>query len=111
MEGPDERQMHADLCAASFLIGQSKGRWGRVAVEPAPKWPMMHFWIGAAKRKDAPDRFYLRLDCAGYPTRPPTGGFWDPETKDTLAAAKWPKGIKRVEDVFKYGWRDGKALY
>jgi hypothetical protein len=111
MDAPDERQMHADLRAAPFLVGQSKGRWGRVVVEPPPEWPVMLFSVAAAKRENAPDRFYLRLDCAGYPARSPTGGFWDPQTKDTLAAAKWPKGTKRVADVFKHGWRDGKALY
>jgi hypothetical protein len=110
VEGPDERQMKADLEDTPFLIGQDKYRWGRVE-SPLPAWPKMLFWVAAPKREKGPERYYLKLDCAGYPARPPTGGLWDPQTKLTLTADKWPKGTKRVEDVFKFGWRNGEALY
>ena len=110
MEGPDERQMIADLNGAPYILGESRGRWGRPE-KPVLNWPTMIFWVSAAPREKGPDRFFLGLNCEGYPVRSPTGGFCDPDKGDILAADKWPKGTNRVADVFQFGWRNGAALY
>ena len=110
MISPAQRQMNVDLEDTPFLIGHEKGRWGRVE-SPVPDWPTMLFWVTPAKRQTGPERFYLKLDCDGYPTRSPTGGLWDLSMQSTLVQDKWPKGTNRVEDVFKFGWRNGLALY
>lgn len=110
MVGPDERQMIGDLRGASFLDGVSRGWWGRVE-RPVPAWPAMLFWVAASPRPGAPDQFVLNLDCRNYPTEPPTGTFWDLETGQQLAGAKWPKGTGQVHAVFNPGWENGRALY
>jgi hypothetical protein len=92
MESPSQRLFKADLVAADFLSGAAKGLWGRVDTGDADTWPMAYFWLAAAKRESAPDRFVVRLDMTGYRSAGPTGRFWDPETKQDLAFAKYPKG-------------------
>ncbi|MGD9721494.1 MAG: hypothetical protein AB7O59_09820 [Pirellulales bacterium] len=110
MEHPEARQLAADLEAPPYLLGEGRGRWGRTS-QPTSEWPIVFFWVQAGEREKGPDRFGLRLDCAGYATRSPTGGFWDLDKNEMLPEAKWPKGTNRVEDVFKFGWRGGTALY
>jgi hypothetical protein len=103
MDGPDERQMLADLEGASFLSGNANGWWGR-GEKPVLDWPTMLFWIAAADRLGAPARFHLKLECQGYPTAAPTGTFWDPENQQQLGASNWPKVTGQVLAVFNHGW-------
>jgi hypothetical protein len=110
MTEPDKRAMQTDLTGASFLSGVANGWWDHVE-DSAPDWPTMIFWVAAAKRDKAPDRFYLKLNCKNYPTDSPTGTFWDPETKEQLAGRKWPKGSGQVSAVFNPTWENGVALY
>jgi hypothetical protein len=110
MTEPDRRAMEIDLAGASFLSGVASSWWGHVE-EPVPEWPHMLFWVAAAKRDKGPARFYLKLDCKGYPAVSPTGTLWDPETKQLLAATKWPKGTGQVHAVFQSAWENGSALY
>jgi hypothetical protein len=110
MTEPDKRNLEADLDGASFLSGVANAWWGRLE-QPATEWPIVLFWVAAAARTGAPDRFHLRLDCANYPTESPQGTFCDPATGEQLAAAQWPKGTGQVEAVFKSGWENGQALY
>lgn len=92
MESPSQRLLKADVAAAEFLSGAAKGLWGQVETSNADTWPMAYFWMAAAKRENAPDRYVVRLDMTGYRSAGPTGRFWDPETKQDLAFAKYPKG-------------------
>lgn len=110
MVDPGERQMALDLEGGPYLSGCGSGWWERVD-KPVPAWPMMLFWISAAKRPNGPDRFVVRLDCVDYPREAPTGTMWDLETDQQLAAAKWPKGTGNVQAVFNPGWEGGRALY
>jgi hypothetical protein len=78
-------------------------------------WPMEYFWMAAAPRTGAPDRYYVALNLQGYNAVPPTGPLWDPEKKATLELAKWPKGkggtrfaIVFRTDGFTFA---GRALY
>ena len=114
MDAPDKRALLADFEEAPFRIGVEKGRWDLADPGLLPEgfaWPMVVFWIAAAPREGAPDRFYIRLDCEGYPTQPPTGTFWDPETKQSLAVANRPKGKERVGLVFRTDWQGDRAFY
>ncbi len=108
MTEPDKRAMETDLTGTSFLSGVANGWWDHVE-DSAPDWPTMIFWVAAAKRDKAPDRFYLKLNCKNYPTDSPTGTFWDPETKEQLAGRKWPKGSGQVSAVFNPTWENGVA--
>jgi hypothetical protein len=104
---PDERTLNADIEAAPFQIGVNKSQWDVAEAAVIPEgltWPYRIFWVAAANRPSAPARFYLRLDCQGYPVSAPTGSFWDPERKDLLAPNKWPKGNERVSAVFRPDW-------
>jgi hypothetical protein len=116
MEKPDERLFEEDLLSAEFLSGADKGRWGLPAPELLPDgmtWPARILWLAAANRLNAPERFYIRLDAAGYRAAPPTGTFWDPATKSTLELAKWPKGRpnSRFAKVFRTDWENRVAFY
>jgi hypothetical protein len=116
MEKPDQRLFEHDLLSAEFLIGAEKGRWGKPGDDLLPAglvWPNVILWIAAAPRPNAPDRFQILLDAAGYRTVPPTGMFWDPNTKATLELSKRPKGTpnSRVAKVFRIDWNNGTAFY
>jgi len=115
MDKPDQRLLEADLLSADFRIGMAKEFWGLASPEIAelPEWPKRILWIAAAQRPQAPDRYYVRLDLAGYRTSPPTGTFWDAATNDKLALDKRPKGVRnsRFAMVFRTDWKNGDAFY
>lgn len=118
MSPPDQRLLEADLESAEFRMGAIGGYWGEAEPEALPAnaaRPRRFFWIAAAKRDRAPDRYYLALDLKGYRGVAPTGPFWDPVKKATLELAKWPKGRpnSRVAMVFRTSGFNGagNALY
>lgn len=117
MLGPDQRLFEADLLSAEFRCGVVKGAWGPAEAEALPEgaaWPRVFFWLAAAPRENAPERFYVGLDAAGYRSVSPTGTFWDPATKARLDFAKFPKGRpdSRFAKVFRTDWGEsGKAFY
>lgn len=95
MSSPDQRLFEEDVQSAPYRIGEAKSRWGRAESHGLPNgagWPKAFFWMAAAPRPNAPDRFYVALDLTGYRSVAPTGGFWDPDKKAPLEIAKWPKG-------------------
>ncbi|HEX4826338.1 MAG TPA: hypothetical protein VFV19_18705 [Candidatus Polarisedimenticolaceae bacterium] len=111
MEQPDQRLFQADLLSADFRNGVLNGWWGRPEKEMQPTdltWPRVIFWIEAATRAGAPDRFYLSLDAAGYRSVAPTGTFWDPATNAALDLARRPKGKpdSRFAKVFRTDWNN-----
>lgn len=104
MNGPDQRAFEADVAKARFRLGASDGRWRLVEI----RWP--HAFIGVVA-KDGRE-FVLRLNCAGYPQAPPTGGPWDLLRDAILAFDTWPQGRGgRVSAVFRTDWKGGTALY
>jgi len=116
MDPPDQRLFEADVADAEFLIGASKGWWGLAPATVVPAdlaWPKTILWLAAAPRPNAPERFYVLLDVAGYRTASPTGSFWDPETRGALALAKRPKGKdgSRFAKVLRTDWEGGRAFY
>lgn len=113
---PDQRQFEYDLLSAAFRSGVQRGYWDLAEKEAAPDklaWPSVILWIGAAPRTGAPERFYIALDCEGYRAAPPTGTFWDPTGKATLAFTERPKGKanSRFSTVFRTDWEKGRAFY
>ncbi len=114
MKPPDQRAFEADIEGGAYQIGMANGQWGRAepALVPASlAWPLVIFWVAAAPRPNAPDRFYVKLDCAHYPSQAQTGNFWDPMTAGMLAGEKRPKGTGQVAMVFRTDWEGGKAFY
>jgi len=116
MDKPDQRLFEADLALAEFRAGAKKGYWGLPdsdAMPEQPAWPARILWIAAATRANAPNRYYLQLDLSDYRTVPPTGTFWDPNTRSMLEAAKRPKGKggSRFAMVFRTDWEEGRAFY
>ena len=116
MEHPDQRLFGDDLLSVAFRTGVIGGRWDRAdgGLPPADLvWPNVVFWIAAAPRTDAPDRFFVRLDAAGYRSVPPTGTFWDPATNTRLEFAKFPKGKpdSRVAKVFRTDWGESSRAF
>ena len=104
MSSPDERAFEADVAKAAFRLGAVEGRWRLIETV----WP--HAFIGVVA-KDGHE-YVLRLNCAGYPQAPPTGGPWDTVENKVLAFDRWPCGQGgRVSAVFCTGWKDGTALY
>jgi hypothetical protein len=92
---PDQRMLQTDLVSAPYRNGVVKGLWGEAEVEARPDgaaWPNVYFWMAAAPRSGAPDRYYVALNLAGYRNVPPTGAFWDPERKQARELGFWPKG-------------------
>src|SRR5262249_20448351 len=99
----DQRRLELDLQDGPFLAGVADGRWGQPD-EPLVEglaWPQVVLWVAAAAREGSPDRFHVLLYCAGYPSRSPTGTFWDAATRRPLAGANWPKGKGQVSAVFR----------
>ena len=104
MNGPDQRAFEADVAKAAFRLGEGEGRWR--LIETA--WPYAFIAVTA---KDGSE-YVLRLDCAGYPQVPPTGGPWDVTRNEVLAFDRWPRGQGgRVSAVFRTDWKGGTALY
>jgi hypothetical protein len=97
MAAPDQRLFEADLQLAEYRAGVVKGLWAQAEPGALPDgdraaWPNAYFWMVAAPRSGAPDRYYVALNLQGYNAVPPTGPFWDPVKKQPLEIAKWPKG-------------------
>ena len=118
MLSPDHRLFEEDLRSAPYRMGAMKGLWGQAGADAIPDgtgWPTVYFWMAAAPRTEAPDRFYVALDLGGYRSVSPTGAFWDPTTKAPLEFSKWPKGKSgsRFAMVFRTtGFNGcGKAFY
>jgi len=51
------------------------------------------------------------LDCAGYPTRPPSGGFWDPETKGHARGSEVAQGHQARRGCLQIRMARWQALY
>jgi hypothetical protein len=116
MDTPDQRLFEEDLASADFRSGAAAGRWGLPAPELLSehfKWPKRLLWIATAPKPAAPDRFYIAMDAGGYRSVPPTGSFWDPDTKSPLDEKKWPKGKSgsRFAKVFRTDWNNRTAFY
>jgi hypothetical protein len=95
MLAPDQRLFEADLQSAAYRSGVAKGLWAEAEADSRPAdaaWPNAYFWMAAAARTGAPDRYYIALNLSGYRSVPPTGPFWDPVKKQVLELGKWPKG-------------------
>jgi hypothetical protein len=114
----DQRLFETHLRQPEYLDGVKKGLWGQVTGDGLPEgaaWPNVYFWMKAAPREGAPDRYYVALNMQGYGTQPPTGPIWDPLTQKTLDLNKWPKGKPntRFAQVFRtHGFSfQGRALY
>ena len=104
MIGPDQRAFEADVAKAAFRLGEAEGRWRLISVG----WPFVFLGVVAKDRRE----YVLRLDCAGYPQVPPTGGPWDMKANKVLAFDLWPRGQGgRVTAVFRTDWKKGTALY
>jgi hypothetical protein len=104
MSAPDERAFSADIAKPAFRLAVAEGRWRVVRIE----WPYVFICVTA---KDGTGH-NLRLNCDGYPQTPPTGGPWDLERNQILAAERWPRGQGgRVSAVFRLDWKNGSALY
>ena len=104
MIGPDQRAFEADVAKARFRLGVSEGRWRLVEF----RWPDAFIGVTAKDGRE----FVLRMNCAGYPQAPPTGGPWDLQRDAILAFDLWPKGQGgRVSAVFRTDWKGGTALY
>lgn len=107
---PDQQAFEDDLCAVPYALGEMEGHWGRVSVETAA-WPSTIFWVRAAARPNAPDRYYFRLLCDGYPAQGPTAAFWNVESNTFLEHQRFPRGTGQVQAVFRTDWNSGQALY
>lgn len=104
MSQPDERAFRADVAKPAFRLAQAEGRWRLVQIA----WPFVQI---AVRASDAHD-YVLRLNCAGYPQDPPTGGPWDADTETILPFNRWPRSKGgRVGTVFRPDWKGGTALY
>lgn len=104
MIDPDQRAFEADIARAAFRVGQAEGRWRLIELV----WPFAFISVTARDHR----QYVLRMNCAGYPQVPPTGGLWDMKTHQVLAADLWPRGGGgRVAAVFRTDWKRGSALY
>lgn len=115
---PDQKLFLMDLEGAGFRAGVLSGRWGLADADTLPAdmaWPRASFWLLAAERPGAPDRYYVMLDLSGYRAVSPTGSFWDPVGKTMLPAGGFPRGKtgSRFAQVFRTNWPPGlsKAFY
>jgi len=105
---PDEAALRGDLRSVDFRVGVAEGRWD-LADPPGVVWPYAVFWVAAPLRPNSPDRFHLRLDCAGYPAVGPTGRFWDHTSAGPLPLGDYPKGTGDTAKVFRTDWPPQKA--
>lgn len=115
---PDQKLFMLDLEDAGFRTGVLASRWGIADADAVPAsmaWPKACFWLRAAERPNAPDRYFIMIDVDGYRAISPTGSFWDPVGKTMLAAGSFPKGKpgSRFEKVYRTDWPPGlcKAFY
>lgn len=101
---PDERALRDDIAKPAFRLGEFDGKWRLADV----RWPYLYVYVVAADDVE----WLLRLDCAGFPQSPPTGGPWDSERDAVLSFDQWPKGQGgRLSAVFRPDWKGGTALY
>jgi hypothetical protein len=104
VSSPDLRAFEADVAKAAFRLGEVESRWR--LIETA--WPYTFIGVTAKDLRE----YILRLNCAGYPQTPPTGGPWDMIENKVLAFDRWPRGQGgRVSAVFRTDWKNGTALY
>jgi hypothetical protein len=115
---PDQRLFEADLKSAEYRNGVVKGLWAQAEADAVPDgavWPNVYFWMAAAPRDSAPDRYYVALNLSGYRSAAPTGPFWDPVKRQVLDLSKWPKGKanSRFAMVFRSAGfsAEGRAFY
>ena len=104
---PDEEAFRADVTAGVFLLGSHRQRWRLGEVE----WPFACIAISSVVRSGAPDEWWFRFDCSGYPAQAPTARPWDAATNAPLPFNRWPTGRARVPAVFRPDWKDGTCLY
>ena len=101
---PDERALRAYLLKPAFRLAEIEGRWRLVKIA----WPFVQISVCASDGLI----YVLRLNCAGYPQVPPTGGPWDPARDIVLTFDRWPRSRGgRVAAVFRTDWKNGTALY
>lgn len=101
---PDERALRADLLKPAFRLAEIENRWRLVKID----WPFVQISVCASDGLS----YVLRLNCAGYPQAPPTGGPWDPVKEIVLPFDRWPRSKGgRVATVFRTNWKNGTALY
>jgi hypothetical protein len=104
MSLPDERAFQADFGKPAFRLAQAEGRWRLVKIT----WPFVQIGVSASDGRE----YVLRLNCAGYPQQPPTGGPWDADKDVMLPFNRWPRSRGgRVGTVFRTDWKGGTALY
>ncbi|MBS0641741.1 MAG: hypothetical protein JSS43_17905 [Proteobacteria bacterium] len=104
MSTPDERAVRADIMKPAFRLHQAEGRWRLIEI----CWPFILVAVAASDGLEYP----LRLNCAGYPQVPPTGGPWDMSKSTVLPFNRWPRSKGgRVGSVFRTDWKEGTALY
>jgi hypothetical protein len=104
MSAPDHRAFEADVARAVFRVGVAERRWRLVTVA----WPFAFVRVAAKDGSEC----VLRLNCEGFPHKPPTGGPWDLQRNRILAFDLWPRGRGgRVTAVFRTDWKGGTALY
>jgi hypothetical protein len=104
---PDLVAFLQDLDSAEFVDGIANSHWGLVCIE----WPIALCWIAPAKRAGGPNRFFVRMECSGYPHARPTGTIWDIDKNARVENALWPKGRARIAAIFRLDWKDGCAFY
>lgn len=106
----DEECFREHLAAFTFREGVDLRKW-MLHEDEAVRWPNAVIWIGAAPRKDSPQRYYLFFNLEHYPKTGPTAYVWNAETKTKLDPSKWPKGTGDVKMVFRTDWNNAVALY
>ena len=111
MLAPDQRLFESDLQSAEYRNGVAKGLWDQAdgaALPDDAAWPNAYFWMAAAPRTGAPDRYYVALNLSGYRSVPPTGPFWDPVKKQT--AGVWQMAEGQAEQPVRDGVQDGRIF-
>ncbi len=116
---PDHRALRDHLRGGAFRAGVAAGRWRLVTTveqgvdgETLVGWPYVIFAVSAAERPNSPAEFALRFELNGYPHVAPTGGIWDLDTDDSLAADRRPKGADVAQLFRTDGWQGaGTAMY
>lgn len=107
---PDERTLRADIEAPAFQ-SQIGLRWS----EPKIKWPYLYLWVKARPTPSGVERYWLRLNCEGYPQQAPTGTFWNIDADTQLQNELRPWGEGEVALAFRTNWpgapHEGSALY
>jgi hypothetical protein len=91
----DLLQDHLNL--AEYQSGEIEGRWGTIANENRPNWPIFIIWV----KNSTNERYNFRFDFSDYPNLAPTAVIWDLENNRALAPDKRPSTSKRAVQVFK----------